>query len=208
VEDNLISKKDLLEITGISYGALYRWKRKQLIPEDWFIRKSTFTGQETFFPKNKILARIEKIKGMKENLSLNDLASVFSPSPTGVALTAKDLAARNIVNKSTLNFFLELSGKTEGSFSFREILGAYVLDQGLQSGSISRDEGKLLLDTLEEHYPAFEGRNCELLLVRKLGITTGLMAGLPNQILFEKNARLAARFELASSVEELKLKIA
>ena len=29
----LISKKDLLTKYGISYGALYRWKRKGLIPE-------------------------------------------------------------------------------------------------------------------------------------------------------------------------------
>ncbi len=27
MEENLITKKELLEITGISYGALYRWKR-------------------------------------------------------------------------------------------------------------------------------------------------------------------------------------
>lgn len=49
MEEDLISKKELLDETGISYGQLYRWKRKQLIPEEWFIRKSTFTGQETFF---------------------------------------------------------------------------------------------------------------------------------------------------------------
>ena len=41
----LISKKEVLEKYGISYGALYRWKRIGLIPEDWFIRKSTVTGQ-------------------------------------------------------------------------------------------------------------------------------------------------------------------
>lgn len=49
-EENLISKKEVLSQTGISYGQLYRWKRKGLIPEEWFIRRSTFTGQETFFP--------------------------------------------------------------------------------------------------------------------------------------------------------------
>ena len=81
MEENLISKKELLDITGISYGALYRWKRKNLIPEEWFIRKSTFTGQETFFPRDKILARIAKIKDMKEDLSLDDLADVLSPEP-------------------------------------------------------------------------------------------------------------------------------
>ena len=48
MEQELISKKELLEKYAISYGALYRWKRKGLIPEDWFIKKSTVTGQETF----------------------------------------------------------------------------------------------------------------------------------------------------------------
>lgn len=55
MEEDLISKKELLELTGISYGQLYRWKRKQLIPEEWFIRKSVFTGQETFFQRNGFL---------------------------------------------------------------------------------------------------------------------------------------------------------
>ncbi len=50
-----ISKKDLLELTGISYGQLYRWKRKGLIPEAWFVKKPAFTGQETFFPRTEIL---------------------------------------------------------------------------------------------------------------------------------------------------------
>ena len=53
-----------------------------LIPEEWFIRKSTFTGQETFFPKEKILERIDKIQTMKENLSLDELADMFSPNIT------------------------------------------------------------------------------------------------------------------------------
>ena len=56
--EELISKKELLELTGISYGQLYRWKRKGLIPEDWFVRKSSYTGQETFFPRGKVLYRI------------------------------------------------------------------------------------------------------------------------------------------------------
>ena len=66
MEPDLISKKDLLLATGISYGQLYRWKRKGLIPEDWFVRKSTFTGQETFFPREKMLARVERVLSMKD----------------------------------------------------------------------------------------------------------------------------------------------
>jgi hypothetical protein len=58
MEQELISKKELLELYDISYGALYRWKRKGLIPEDWFIKKSTVTGQETFFPRKLICERM------------------------------------------------------------------------------------------------------------------------------------------------------
>ena len=64
MEENLISKKELLEVTNISYGQLYRWKRKKIIPEEWFIKKSSFTGQETYLPKDKILERIEYILSM------------------------------------------------------------------------------------------------------------------------------------------------
>lgn len=72
--EKLISKKDLLSLYGISYGALYRWKRKGLIPEDWFIRKSTPTGQETFFPEALVKERVEAILSGKNELELDDLA--------------------------------------------------------------------------------------------------------------------------------------
>ena len=77
-DEHLISKKEVLEQMGISYGQLYRWKRKGLIPESWFIRRSTFTGQETFFPKDKIVERIGRIKDMKGEHALDDLAEVIS----------------------------------------------------------------------------------------------------------------------------------
>ena len=73
MEQELFSKKDLLVKYGISYGALYRWKRMGLIPEDWFLKKSAVTGQETFFPKRLICERVELILGKKE-VSLEELA--------------------------------------------------------------------------------------------------------------------------------------
>lgn len=77
-DDNLISKKKLLEKYSISYGALYRWKRKGLIPEEWFVKKSTPTGQETFFPRDLIFERVELIMTTKEDTSLDALASRLS----------------------------------------------------------------------------------------------------------------------------------
>lgn len=77
-QEILISKKQLLEKYKISYGALYRWKRKGLIPDEWFIKKATVTGQETFFPEKLVCERIEMIQNMKDDVSLDELARQLS----------------------------------------------------------------------------------------------------------------------------------
>lgn len=90
--EELISKKELLERYGISYGALYRWKRKGLIPEDWFLKKSTVTGQETFFPKELICERVELIQSQKDDFSLDELSKQFhKESEAKAVLTVKTL---------------------------------------------------------------------------------------------------------------------
>ena len=77
MEQNLISKRELLELYGISYGALYRWKRMGLIPEEWFLRRSTTTGQETFFYREQICPRMELILSRTD--SLDRLAKEIHP---------------------------------------------------------------------------------------------------------------------------------
>lgn len=71
---NLISKKELLLRYNISYGTLYRWKRMGLIPDDWLVKKSTYTGQETFFDEQQICERVEAIISRKDSESLEDIA--------------------------------------------------------------------------------------------------------------------------------------
>ena len=78
MDQSYISKKELLEMFGISYGALYRWKRMGLIPEDWFIRRSTSTGQETYFRREQIIPRMEQI--LERSASLEDLANKINPT--------------------------------------------------------------------------------------------------------------------------------
>lgn len=75
LDEDLISKKELLEQYGISYGALYRWKRMGLIPEGWFLRRSAPTGQETYFRRAQICPRIELILQSKDRVSLEALAA-------------------------------------------------------------------------------------------------------------------------------------
>jgi DNA-binding transcriptional MerR regulator len=206
VEQELISKKELLELTNISYGQLYRWKRKKLIPEEWFIRKSTFTGQETFFPKEKILARIEKIKQMKDDLSLDELASMFSPNPTTIALHKNDIIERNIVSELALHFYIEQKGE-QHVFLFDQLLQLYVFDRLLQTGEMSLGEGKSVFDVFERHYKKIQGKSCELLIVRKMGISTCLLSTNGNELYFEDGAKVVARLHVPSCIEELKIKV-
>jgi len=205
MDENLISKKELLEVTGISYGALYRWKRKNLIPEEWFIKKSTFTGQETFFPRDKILDRIAKIQSMKEDLSLDDLAGIFSPNLEAMHLSKDEMIERSVVNKSTMDFLVRLYGNIE-TFPFEKILYARILNKALQSGSVCLEEGKLLLETLEEHYKKYEGRNCDLVFLRKMGISSCFLISSPCEFYFETGTSIVFKISIASCTEELKIK--
>ncbi|MBB6734875.1 YhbD family protein [Cohnella zeiphila] len=198
----LISKKDLLETTGISYGQLYRWKRKQLIPEEWFIRKSTFTGQETFFPKDLIMARIDRILNMKEDLSLDELAGKLSPLPDHIQLRKDELVKRNIVS----GVLMERFGPRDAGdtiYSFEQALVFYVADRLLRNGEMSLDEAQQLLDTMKEHFGKFEGKPCELYFIRKMGVSVFLLASAPTEIHVETGAKLVARLSLSEMIEQL-----
>jgi DNA-binding transcriptional MerR regulator len=116
----LISKKELLEETGISYGQLYRWKRQNLIPEEWFIKKSAYTGQETFFPKEKILNRIKVIQDLKDRYSLDQLAKILSPELSERNFTTDDLYVVEELDKELVHSLVDGLGKN--TFSYIELI--------------------------------------------------------------------------------------
>ncbi len=202
----LISKKELLELTDISYGQLYRWKRKGLIPDDWFIKKSSFTGQETFFPKDKVLSRIEKIVSMKEDVSLDELADMFSPAPNLMQLQPDELLKRNIVTDSALALFVEERGSTQ-PLSFDEVLAVYVLNRLIVSGSISADEGRQVLEVLKDSAKTLQSTQSDLLLFRKLGVFCCFMVTPPCRLCPDSGVRMIEHINLSAAAEELKLQL-
>lgn len=204
--EELISKKDLLELTGISYGQLYRWKRKGLIPEDWFVRKSSYTGQETFFPRGKVLHRIEKIKNMKEDISLDDLAEVFSPEQEQMGLKPEEVTQRNIVSDGVLKMYMNFRG-TDDLLDFSDILSAYILNKLIMAGDIILEEGNLLLQVLQEAGITFGGEPGEVFLIRKLGVFSCFAVSPPGKICIDKAARVVARINTSAVIEELKCKM-
>jgi len=203
MERELISKKDLLDQTGISYGQLYRWKRKQLIPEAWFIRKSTFTGQETFFPKELILARIHKILNMKDDLSLDQLAGKLSPSLPDYEARKSDLIERNIVSRTMIERFAA-SDPDNTVYDFEKILYFHVIDKLLQAGDISMEEAERLLEMMKEHFPKFEGKPCDLVFLRKMGVSAFALVGAPSEWHYDNGVKVVARISMTTCIEQLK----
>ncbi len=140
--EELISKKEVLRLTGISYGQLYRWKRKGLIPEAWFIRKSTPTGQETFFPRDKILERIRRIQELKDDRSLDELATLLSPESRPEGVVWDDPAGLPPIGEEGRPLLWK-----EGGYTFSELLalacGAEARRRGASSG-----EARLVVDAV------------------------------------------------------------
>jgi DNA-binding transcriptional MerR regulator len=204
MESDQISKKDLLDLTGISYGQLYRWKRKGLIPEDWFIRKATFTGQETFFPRDEILSRIEKIKNMKEDLSLEDIAGKFSPLPSEVRMSTNEVIARKISSQKVVEIFTRAHQGQE-NFAFQDIFALYVMSKLLQSGDLNLEEAECAVKTVQEGYPKFEGRVYDLIVIRKLGVAACALVSPAAPVFFDADSKVIVRTSLSTCLEELKM---
>lgn len=184
MEEKLISKKDLLELTGISYGQLYRWKRKKIIPEEWFIKKSVSTGQETFFPMEKILVRIREILSLKDESSLDELANIFSNNVKSAEILRKYIIERNIVPLMVLEKFEETRGIKE-KYSSEELVLILIFDCLINSSMVSFEEASDLINAIEIGYEDIkEGE--KLILKRKLGILFYYLSSRSEEIIEDK----------------------
>ena len=124
MEQRLISKKELLLRYRISYGALYRWKRKGLIPEDWFIKKATVTGQETFFPTDLICERIELIQKQKDDLSLDELSiQLSSASKKRATVTVETVFGKKVFSLDEITSIVVDDGNGRVRDITKELMG-------------------------------------------------------------------------------------
>lgn len=187
MEEKLISKKDLLELTGISYGQLYRWKRKKIIPEEWFIKKSVSTGQETFFPMEKILVRIREILSLKDESSLDELANMFSNDVKNAEILRKYILERNIVSLIVLEKFEETRGVKE-KYSSEELILILAFDYLINSSMVSFEEASNLINAIEFGYEEIkEGE--KLILKRKLGVLFYYLSNRSEDVIEDKLAK-------------------
>lgn len=114
----MISKKELLKEMNISYGQLYRWKREGLIPDEWFIKQSVSTGQETYFKRDLIIPRIKKILELKEEKSIEELKQFFNPNNDEKVFSIRDLVLIKEIDPIVLKYF----SKRKEEFNVMEVV--------------------------------------------------------------------------------------
>lgn len=196
-----ISKKELLELTGITYGQLYRWKRKGLIPEDWFIKKSSYTGQETYFPRDKVLERIDKILHMKDDFSLDQLADTFSTAPMTVAVSMTELVEKGIVSQRVLELYKTMFAEP---LIFSDILGLIICEEQLAEGLVSLEEGSELIKFLKQEMPQLPEKAYTLRYMRKLGIGFWVLAETGYPVIFDTTAKQVLSLSIQKYMEKIK----
>ncbi len=76
-------------------------------------KKSAFTGQETFFPRDKILERIELILSMKEETSLDDIANMFMKKDINKEFDIDFILSKEVICNYTKEIFQNLYKKSK-----------------------------------------------------------------------------------------------
>lgn len=201
---SLISKKDLLAVTGISYGQLYRWKREHLIPEEWFIKQSSYTGQETFFPREQILSRVQSILDMKDRYSLEELAKILSPESSDESIGMEVLAEIEEINAELLQDLPAFYGKER--FLFLDIVFLAAVSQFGQDMGLTVQQ---LNDIIRDGAPAYircksADVQCTVFRVNEsmhLAFSCGVVP-----IEFDSGVEVLQTLSLAETANKIKLK--
>ena len=199
--EELISKKELLELMEISYGQLYRWKRKNLIPEEWFIKKSVSTGQETFFPREKIIERISKIIELKDEASLDELAYRFSNNIKDIKITRSYLI--NTIPEEIVIRFEEFID-VKDIYEENNIFALFLYNKLINLGSLNILEIKEIILLANKDYEKIDNREYELVIKRKYGVCYYYLIVDKVEIFTDDNSIEIARININNLIDEIK----
>ena len=200
--DELISKKELLSLTKISYGQLYRWKRMNIIPEDWVIKKSMPTGQETFFKREKILERIQTVLSMKDDVSLEEIAELFNKKETEKSISIQEIEEKSNISKMVLDVFASISDNKQ-LLGRSDLIIINIIEKYLVNSVITLDELKNLMHMLEVHFDKLYSAEGKIILYRKLGVAIVLGCKNEEDLIVDPGAIKIIEIDLQKEVSEM-----
>jgi len=202
-DPDYISKAELLRRTGISYGQFYRWKRMGLIPESWFHRRSTFTGQATFLPAEKVLGRIERILALKDDHGLDEIAEMLSPDIARKSYTAQELAAMDWIGERARTLYTALV-PADRPHTFEDVLCLTVIEKLLAGGALTDEQVTLAARAVRARLTELGGGGDRMLvLASRDGVPFAALHRGP--CLFDGETHILTRLSLDAVVEQIKV---
>jgi len=200
-----ISKKDILRETGVSYGQFYRWKRMSLIPESWFRRHSTFTGQESFLPRQKVLQRIRQILELKDRYSLEQIGEMLSPDAVRRTYSPAEVGAMRWISPRARELTRAITDREE--WRFVDVVCAMVLDQLMRVPRISENDIQLAASALLEKHEQTNEASGEryLVLANHDGATIVLLH--TGRCVFGGSTSVVAEINLGRLAEDAKVRL-
>jgi hypothetical protein len=204
-EEAEISKQDALRETGISYGQFYRWKRIGLIPESWFRRRATFTGQETFLPREKLLERIRRIQGLKDRHSLEDIARMLSPDVVSRSYSPAEVESMTWISERARSLLPD--GGTDRELSFLDLLCLMLIEHLLGEDALADRQIGMVADTLCRRLDDVDSGGAErrLTLLLKEGMASAALHS--GTCVFDEGTQVLTSISIDSLIEELKLRL-
>ncbi len=204
-EEGYISKAEVLRRTGISYGQFYRWKRMGLIPEAWFHRRSTFTGQATFLPTDKVLPRVERILALKDAHGLDEIAEMLSPDLARKSYSGDELAAMDWIGDRARELYVPI-GPADRPHTFEDVLCLTVIEELLAAGGLADEQIALAAAAVKDRLGELgDGADRSLSLLARDGVTVAAVHRGP--CLFDKETRILTRLSLDSLIEQIKVRL-
>lgn len=205
IQEELISKKELLLKTGISYGQLYRWKRQNLIPNAWFMKQSSYTGQETFFPRHKVLDRIHTILEMKDSHSLEDLATFFAPESVNRTYVLLDAMEAIGLESMDVELCIQLWGKYR--VTFMELLLLSLLAELRQDAELMPDDRRAWLLTARKWADKDSRVDRVVVVFRKESALTYLLLDSSCRYDLDDDSGSIATYDLSERSKQLQFKL-
>ena len=201
----MVSKSEVLKRTGITYGQFYRWKRMGLIPEAWFNRRSTYTGQETFLPRAKVLERIRRINDLKDDHSLDDIAQMLSPDLVRKSYALAEIGKLGWLSKPALKVY-ESVRESDGEYGFNEVVLVAVIDHLMRDGALTPEQLELSARSLVANFESLgTDQGWQLTVVSRSSIGYSVVHS--GTCHFDLDADVMATVDLDSVLERVKLKI-
>ena len=124
------------------------------------MKQSSFTGQETFFPREQMLQRIRAIQELKDQYSLEELAKLLSPEISVKGFTMEDLESMEEINKELISTFQSILEKDV--YTYMELLQLVILSKLKEELDLTVSQISGLLAGMKAYLSDMKSTGCRL----------------------------------------------